>query len=113
MKQYDKGFYKKPHLLLKLVAEKQLTKTEYLLLDILLHLHNIFSGSKNKWFFCTDEYICSFNLISIKTLGQIKKSLSKKGYIQIKQGYSHVATKYKICFDVIENRNILSYNITR
>lgn len=100
-KKYElgKGFYIKPHGLFDLVKEGSITKAEYLLLDILFHLQNLYN-SKGKFFFQSDEDIISTKLISPRTLTVAKRGLYEKGVIDLEKGYSHHATDYKILITI-------------
>jgi hypothetical protein len=92
------GWYAKPRLFC-FTKNKQLTKSEYTLLDILFHLENRFNKEPNVWFHHDDEEICKTRLISPKTLIKARRSLKEKGLIDFKPGHSHRATEYKILID--------------
>ena len=93
------GWYGKPHCLIAKVRDKLLTKSEYIFLDLLLHLENRYTKLPNQWFYFTDEDMCKTRLISPKTVIKVRRSLKKKGLIDYKKGHSHKATDYKILID--------------
>jgi hypothetical protein len=90
------GWYAKPHCLIALAKSRLLTKSEYILLDLLLHCENKFTGDEGKWFFHSDKDICSTKLISSRNVVAARRSLKDKGFINYKKGYSHNATEYLI-----------------
>ncbi len=108
IKQYNKGFFRVPHLLLTLAENREINRSEYILLNILMHYNNIFQAEDKGWFYCTDESIIKSGLISKGILSEVKISLEDKGYIKIKKGYSHCASEYMIMFEIDEEGNILS-----
>ena len=93
------GWYAKPHYLLRFATSGKLSKSEYILLDLLLHFENWHTKEPHKWFFVIDKKICSTKLMSPKTLVNAKRTLKKKGLIDCKPGYSHHATEYRILFE--------------
>ena len=104
-----KGYYQKAHGLIELAERGVITKGEYILLDLLLHLENRFNKNA-KLFYRSDADIIKINLISQKTLTIAKKGLLKKGLIFMKKGNSHRATEYKILiqFDINGNLSTLT-----
>jgi len=90
------GYYQKPHGLIVMAEEGYITKAQYILLDLLLHIENRLTKNPNNWFFCTDEALCKTGLISSKTLKLAKKGLVHRGLIEYKSGHSHMASEYRI-----------------
>lgn len=93
------GWYSKPRCLIQMVRHKVLTKAEYILLDILLHLENYYTSSPKQMFFHPDKKICASRLISGKTITQARRGLARKGIIEFKKRHSPNATEYKILLD--------------
>jgi len=93
-----KGYFIKPKSLLEATKNKNISKAEYILLDILLAYANKFRRETGVSFFLTDKEIISYKLISQTTLTDVKKSLTKKGYINIIPGKSNQATVYTPLF---------------
>jgi hypothetical protein len=90
------GYYQIPHALIEqLLPRKVITKSEYILLDYLLHFENRYKQDDD-WFYVADETICTTRLLSSKTLVKARRSLKGKGLIDTKKGYSNHATEYRI-----------------
>ena len=93
---FYQGFYTKPHELILWVKTGKITKSEYILLDLLIHVENRFGGRKGAYFYRTDESLIATGLISKRTLREARKGLIKKDIIYHKQGYTNYASTYKI-----------------
>jgi len=90
-----KGWYSKPHGLIDLVAQGQLAKTEYILLDFLIAFENRHTRTGGS-FWCSDQMICLSGLISSKSLVEARRGLIAKGFIKFKKGHSFHASEYEI-----------------
>jgi len=97
-----KGFFPVPRSLLWQLKQGIITKSEYSLFNIFLHLENQFvkgktsESKRGKWFFCSNKDICSYKLISEATFIRARKSLKAKKFIDYKSGNSIAATEYRI-----------------
>ena len=98
------GWYPKPRYLIQMVKYGKLTKSEYILLDLLFHLENCFTAMPYKWFYHTDKALCATGLISPKTLIRARRTLRDKGHIDFKSGYTGRATEYKILIEGRKNK---------
>lgn len=96
------GWYSKPRILLWMLTEEVVSKAEYWLLDILLSLENQYGkgphpkGKRGQWFFYSNKAICSYGLLSMKTLRTARKALVDRGWIEFKSGRTGHASEYKI-----------------
>lgn len=94
-----RGWYTKPHSVLALTQERRLTKSEYILFDVLFACENRYTNQPNQWFFVTDKKICQTHLISPRSLIKARRELQRAGLIEVQIGHSHSATLYRIPLD--------------
>ena len=101
-KRLVKGFFSVPRSLIWQRKQKIISTSEYLLMNILLHLENQFVKAKSqaskrgKWFFCSNKDICSYGLISELTFVKARTKLKGKKFIDYKSGHTTHATEYRI-----------------
>ena len=97
-----KGWFRVERCLFWQLKERIITKSEFEVMIILLHLENQFvkgksqASKRGKWFFCSNKDICSYGLISELTFVKARTKLKGKKFIDYKSGHTTHATEYRI-----------------
>lgn len=98
--KYSRGdWFPTPRYLLALTEQGVLTKSEYIFLTLLISSDNFFTSKPNSWFFRADKEFYKTRLISKKKVIEVRRSLKKKGVIDVKKGFSNHATEYKVLLE--------------
>ena len=96
------GYFPVPRCLFWQVKDRMITKSEFVVLIILLHLENQLApgrsikSKRGKWFFHSNEEILSYRVISEATFMKARRSLALKGFIEFKQGHTDISSQYRI-----------------
>lgn len=97
-----KGFFQKPRCLLWMRKHGIISKTQYLLIDILLHLENRFAigntpqQKQGKEFFCSMKDILSYGVLSENSIQQARAGLIEHGFMTYKEGNTGKASTYTV-----------------